>query len=96
MTSPATIRAAVLRDGFQAAHPAMTRRKVTDLIGEANELSAMIRAARDEAIRLGSDPLANPAALRRAKRRLAYLNGVGHGWANVVGASVKARRDAGR
>ena len=47
----------MLRDGF---HPAMTRRKVSDLIGEAKALRTTLTAAREEVIRLASDPFADP------------------------------------
>lgn len=51
-----------------------------------------LRAARAEAVRLGSDPLASPAALRRATWRLAFVTGKASGWAKVVEAGLPKLR----
>jgi len=71
----------------------MTRRKVSDLIGEAKALRTTLTAAREEVIRLASDPFADPAAVRRATNRLAYLTGVGRGWASVVDDGLRKHRE---
>lgn len=63
------------------------------LISQAAALMDELRAARSEAIRLGSDPLASRAARRRATWRLAFVTGKARGWAKVVEAGLpKLRR----
>jgi hypothetical protein len=54
--------------------------RIAALISEAEELKHELKAARDEVVRLETDPFTTPAALQRASERLAWLNGVADGW----------------
>jgi hypothetical protein len=57
------------------------RNRIATLIAEADTLAHELNAARADAMRLGADPFANPAALERANTRLAMLTGFAETWA---------------
>ena len=63
------------------ADPVVTaRNRIATLVSEADKLTHELKAAEAEAVRLGTDPFATPAALERANTRLAMLTGFATAW----------------